>query len=202
MTKSADEKRTISNLTLCWVIVVLEREGCLVACEDDGACRILSWCRLCWCTCDEVRTERYSWAATCWCDVETVAFAVHQVTVNGLSHIVRQECISINNRCCQLIVADTNRNRWFRYEADDLFRELIRSRCSCIPCHKLTTKVELVVGLAWEANDIWLRWCQQRKRYIRENSRSIAGRYPCWHLVLRCYQFHSYCSSNPRGRCC
>ena len=42
MTKSADEKRTISNLTLCWVIIVLEREGCLVAGEDDGRAAFLA----------------------------------------------------------------------------------------------------------------------------------------------------------------
>ena len=143
------------------VFIITEGERRVVAVEEDRACVLTGTDT----SCHEVRAERYGCGTASRRHVEAVASGIHQVAVDLLVHVVRHEGIAIDSCCRHLAVADSNgdaSDARLRDEADGLLGELCWSRrCRVLGC-PLTTEVELIVGLAREADDIRLGSSQQR----------------------------------------
>ena len=140
------------------VFIITEGERRVVAVEEDRACVLTGTDT----TGHEVRAERYGCGTASRRHVEAAASGIHQVAVDLLAHVVRHEGIAIDSCCRHLAIADSNGDARLRDEADGLLGELCWSRrCRVLGCPR-TAEVELIVGLAREADDIRLGSSQQR----------------------------------------
>ena len=162
MVTRRDLQRTLTHLTFRRIFVT-KGERRVLTVEEDGANSTATIGLTRKTSFHEVRTERYSCQSASRCLVEATSLAIHQEALYLLTHVVRHETVvGFCSDSIQLIVTDSDVDSWHRDEADALLVELLRCSSCRIPCHKLTTEVELVVGLAWEADDIRLGSCQQR----------------------------------------